>query len=73
MVFLGHDPADIHTFCTQKCTCSQPCCCIGGTSLRNPVIATTQSAGSRPVIPNDGDRKFRTMATTPRSEATLVY
>jgi hypothetical protein len=41
--------------------------------LRNPVIATTESAGSRPVIPNDGDRKFRTMATTPRSEATLVY
>jgi hypothetical protein len=46
---------------------------FGEDKLRNPVIATTQSAGSRPVIPNDGDRKFRTMATTPRSEATLVY
>jgi hypothetical protein len=41
--------------------------------MRNPVIATTESAGSRPVIPKDGDRRFRTMATTRRSEATLVY
>jgi hypothetical protein len=41
--------------------------------MLNPVMATTESAGSRPVIPNDGDRKFRMMATTPRSEATLVY
>jgi hypothetical protein len=42
-------------------------------SVHNPVIATTQSEGSRPVIPNDGDRRFRTMTTTRRSEATLVY
>jgi hypothetical protein len=41
--------------------------------VRNPVMATTQSEGSRPVIPNDGDRRFRTMTTTRRSEATLVY
>jgi hypothetical protein len=42
-------------------------------TMHNPVKATTQSAGSRPVIPKDGDRRFRMMATTRRSEATLVY
>jgi hypothetical protein len=41
--------------------------------MRNPVIATAESAGSRPVIPRDNDRRFQMMTTTRRSEATLVY
>jgi hypothetical protein len=67
---LSKKRSGIETFFSTTTYAENP---YSGTLLRNPVMATTQSAGSRPVIPNDGDRRFRTMATTRRSGATLVY